>query len=520
MMTSVPANWKLIPLDDCGEWGSGGTPKRTIARYYQGGTIPWVIIGDLNDGVVINAATYITDEGLQNSSAKLLPVDTLLIAMYGSIGKLGITGFECATNQAIAFCKPDKNIILKYLFYSLMNVRNDLITYGQGGAQQNISQTILRAYKIPLAPLNEQKRVADKLDNLMERMDACREHLNRVPEILKRFRQAVLAAAMSGKLTEEWRESKEISLHSWVNKNGKEVFPFITSGSRGWAAYYSEEGPKFLRVGNLDHDTIELDLGEIQHVNPPKNAEGKRTRIEVGDILISITADVGMVALIREDIGEAFINQHICLARQSGEYSPVFLAYFLASPFGLKQFINSQRGMTKQGLTLGDIKSLTIKIPTISEQEEIVHRVETLFALADRLESRYQAASQLVDDLKPALLVKAFRGKLVPQDPNDEPASILLDRIQVEKANQAEQPKLIIKRQAPREVKMTEDSVKEVIRKLPQDSFSFDELREKLAGDYDEIKDILFKLLADSNPSIKQVFDKTSQAVRFIRSGQ
>ena len=105
-MSELPPGWAKIALEKLGSWGSGGTPKRTDSRFYSNGTIPWLVIGDLNDGVVTQAQTYITEEGLFNSSAKLLPPNTLLIAMYGSIGKLGITGIECATNQAIAFCIP------------------------------------------------------------------------------------------------------------------------------------------------------------------------------------------------------------------------------------------------------------------------------------------------------------------------------------------------------------------------------------------------------------------------------
>ncbi len=282
-----------------------------------------------------------------------------------------------------------------------------------------------------LAPLNEQKRIADKLDQLLAKVDNCRERLDRIPLILKRFRQSVLAAATTGQLTEEWRRDKNRSLESWKTEPGEKIFSFITSGSRGWAAYYSNSGAIFLRVGNLNHDTIELDLEKIQYVNPPIGSEGKRTRIVVGDILVSITADIGMVALVNEDIGEAYINQHLCLMRQTGEYQSTYLAYYLASPLGgLSQLSELQRGVTKAGLTLGDIRSVQIEIPELDEQIEIVDRIEKLFDFVDRLEARYQTARAQIDKLTPALLAKAFQGELVPQDPTDEPAADLLTRIQ------------------------------------------------------------------------------------------
>ena len=135
-MSSLPEGWAVASLGELGDWGSGGTPAKGVKGYYHNGTIPWVVIGDLNDGYVSSAAGKITEDGLRNSSAKFLPVETLLIAMYGSIGKLGITKIECATNQAIAYCKPDLSAIdLKCLFYLLMSEKSALVGQGQGGAQ-------------------------------------------------------------------------------------------------------------------------------------------------------------------------------------------------------------------------------------------------------------------------------------------------------------------------------------------------------------------------------------------------
>ena len=515
-MTKLPDGWVTVPLEEIGSWGSGGTPKRTDSRFYSNGIIPWLVIGDLNDGVVTHAQTYITEEGLINSSAKLLPPNTLLFAMYGSIGKLGITGIECATNQAIAFCIPDQEIIeLRYLFHALKYSKDELTAQGQGVAQKNISQTILRAHQIRVAPRKEQNLISNKLNGLLARVDACRDRLDRVPRLLNRFRQAVLAAAISGELTKDWRTEINRSLDSWQIKHGSDAFSFITSGSRGWAAYYTDRGAKFLRVGNLNHNTIDLDLRELQHVNPPSGAEGERTRIQVGDILISITADVGMVAFVGEDIGEAYINQHLCLARQTGEYSGAYLAYYLASPLGgLGQLTQMQRGVTKAGLTLRDIRSVKLLIPELDEQDEIVRRIESLFSYANLVEVRYHNALMQVERLIPLLLQKAFHGELVPQDPNDEPATILLERI---RAEQLAKPKRVVVNRKPKMPKMTEESVKEVIRQLPTETLSFDELREKISGDYDLFKDILFILLSEAEPSLMQVFDQEAKAMRFVK---
>ncbi|WP_189068150.1 restriction endonuclease subunit S [Deinococcus radiotolerans] len=332
--------------------------------------------------------------------------------------------------SSVALIKPIHNVLdprfLKHWLNSPATFRR-LTGDMTGTAIKRLVLKQLRAVELPLPPLPEQVRIADKLDALLARVESGRERLERVPKLLKRFRQSVLSAAVSGELTREWRGGGDAE---WEKATGHDVFSFITSGSRGWAEYYSESGSIFLRIGNLEHHNIALDLRNIQHVKPPRGAEGLRTRVQVDDILISITADVGMIAHIDHDIGEAYINQHICMARPKPENNARYLAYFLTAPNGgLAHLKNIQRGATKVGLTLGDIRGTVFQLPPLAEQAEIVRRVESLFAIADRIEAKYAAALSSFDRMTPALLAKAFRGELVPQDPNDEPASVLLERI-------------------------------------------------------------------------------------------
>ena len=160
-------------LGAIGRWGSGGTPTTGNPEFY-GGTIPWVVIGDLNEGTVTHTAQTITEAGLANSSAKLIEPGTVLVAMYGaSVGKLGIAGLSCATNQAIAHCIPDPAAIDRdYLFLLIRSLRASLVASAKGGAQPNISQTVLKGWNITLPPLDEQRRVVAAVDRLMALCDA------------------------------------------------------------------------------------------------------------------------------------------------------------------------------------------------------------------------------------------------------------------------------------------------------------------------------------------------------------
>ena len=204
-LTGGTEGWREVALGEIAKWGSGGTPKGKNPKFY-GGEIPWAIIGDLNDGVINETAEKITQEGLDNSSAKWVPENSVLIAMYGSIGKLGINAIPLTTNQAIAFAVPDEALTLtKYLYFVLMNERQRLVKEGKGATQQNISQTILKPWQIPLPPLAEQERIVEILEEQFSRLDNALEVANQLEARIAAERRSLLHSAFTGELTAKWR---------------------------------------------------------------------------------------------------------------------------------------------------------------------------------------------------------------------------------------------------------------------------------------------------------------------------
>ena len=204
----------------------------------------------------------------------------------------------------------------------------------------------------------------------------------------------------------------------------------ITSGSRSWAQFYSHDqnDPLFLRMGNLSRNSFSLRLDDLQHVRLPEGAEGTRTAVLSGDLLFSITAEIGMMGLIPKDFPTAFINQHTALIRFYDAIKGRFIPYALLSSFAKEQYASRKHGM-KISFRLDSIEDVLIPLPPLSEQKRIVARIEELFEAADSLGRAADGLAEAAKRLDRKILDLAIRGKLVAQDPTDEPASELLKRI-------------------------------------------------------------------------------------------
>ena len=287
----------------------------------------------------------------------------------------------------------------------------------------------LQEFPTPIPPLAEQQRIVDRIESLFAKLDEAKEKAQAVVDSFETRKAAILHKAFTGELTAKWRRTHGLSLDTWKEVAADSLFEYVTSGSRGWAKYYDESGAVFIRMGNLDHGTIELDFSDIQHVKLPNKAEGQRSRIRKNDILISITADVGMVGLVRNDDFEGYINQHIALARPVMSESAEFIAWYLVSDIGLKQMQEKQRGATKVGLSLNDIRALQLKIPLIEEQNEILKVIKMWIGKEQQTKEAAEAVLDQIDLMKKSILARAFRGELGMNDPNEESAVELLKQL-------------------------------------------------------------------------------------------
>ncbi len=341
-----------------------------------------------------------------------------------------------------------------------------------GTTRHKLNQTAMRQIPIPVAPPGQQKRIVAEIEKQFSRLDEAVANLKRVKANLKRYKAAVLKAAVEGRLVEteaelarregrsfetgeqllqciletrrsQWKgkgKYKEPAApaitdlpelpEGWVWVVSDVVFDFVTSGSRGWAKYYSDTGAIFIRIGNLDHGTIDLDLSEVQHVNAPSNPEAERSRVSPGDLLISITAELGMVAVALAKLGQAYINQHVAIARSTGWVDSNYIGwYFACEHAGKKQLELLRRGATKAGLGLDDIRSVYIALPPREEQHRIVTEVDRRLSLVREVEAHVEANLKRAARMRQTILANAYSGKLIRDKTMASAQQVILESV-------------------------------------------------------------------------------------------
>lgn len=445
-MTELPTGWAPAQLGEVAEWSSGGTPRAGTPAYY-GGNVPWAVIGDLNDGRVSETASTITPLGLKNSSAKIVDAGTVLVAMYGSIGKLGIAQIPMATNQAIACAVPSRAITRDWLFWWLRSQRHELLAAGKGGTQSNISQTVLKAWPIPIAPRPEQEQIVTAIEEAFSKLDAGEAGLRTVRQLLKRMRDAILTAAVTGRLVPQ--DPTDTPAAKLLADLGVE--PHAADVPTGWAL--TTVGSVFrVAVGTTPRrDDPSMWGGEVWWVSSGEVAFNRirSTRetitskavlrdgrvLPAGTVLLAMIGEGktrGQPAIL--DVPAAH-NQNCASIRVEGTgVSSEWVYTFLASRYSETRRAGS--GNNQPALNKRLIEAIEIPIPPPEEQARIVAEVERQTSFLEACERAVDVGLARAAGLRRSVLKAAFEGRLVPQDPSDEPASVLLDRIRAERSVQ------------------------------------------------------------------------------------
>ena len=445
------------------------------------GTVRLVQLADIGDGKFLSKSSrYMTLEAANRLNCTFLKAGDILIArMPDPLGRACIfpeVEHKSVTVVDVCLIRTNENSALKNdLFKYWINtpqIRSEISLQATGSTRKRITRKKLSAFDFPIPPLPEQERIVKKLDSLLAQVDTIQQRLNNLPDIIKRFRKSVLAAAVSGKLTEQWRGGNSVSSinellieiqkertelkkakklkasfgkydevesifenspSSWVwccfdqiskNKNNA-----LKAGPFGSALKKSDCTESGYRVYGQEQVIAGDEKQVSYYIGDEKFEQLSACSIASGDILISLVGTIGKVLILSDKVEEGIINPRLVKLSLNEKVSRDFIKYYLDSIYAKEFFAQFSHGGTMDILNLGILKKLPISLPPVEEQTEIVRLVEQYFALADTLEKNLANAKQRVDNLTQSILAKAFRGELVPQDPNDEPADKLLARI-------------------------------------------------------------------------------------------
>ena len=394
-------SWKKEELGKICKTSSGGTPSRKYPEYYENGEITWVKSGELENNTIISAEECISRDGLENSNAKIFPPGTLLIALYGAtIGKLAFLGIEAATNQAVCGIFENEKVTLKYLYYFLLFNRPNLIKKGMGGAQSNISQTILKQLLVPYpVSMNAQMDIVSRIEELFSKLDKGVETLQTIKQQLAVYRQAVLKEAFHA--CEQWPKYAFSDLMCEV-RNGYSLKP----DDRG--------EHRILKISAVR--PLKLDISETRLNEAPFS---EKDIVAENDILFTryngSREYVGICAVVPklEDV-YAYPDKLIkCRPKiQSSDHSK-YLAYYM-SQGNARKYLRSKIKTTsgQNGIAGTDIKKTIVYLPDSQKQSEIVLNIESKLSICDSIEQSINKVLSQADAMRQSILKRAFEGKL------------------------------------------------------------------------------------------------------------
>ncbi|HDX2353135.1 TPA: restriction endonuclease subunit S, partial [Escherichia coli] len=356
---------RYLKIEDFCSTGSGGTPSRSKPEYYEGGDIPWIKSGDLKDSKIYEANEYITAAGLENSSAKIVEKDSILIAMYGAtVGRLAILGINAATNQAICNIRPDTTIAdMKYLYYFLKSKFSYFVENAVGGAQPNISQGLIKSLEVPLPSLDEQKRIADILD--------------KAAGVCQKREQAI-------KLADDFLRAKFLemfgtpanNIHRFPKGTIRDLVDSVNYGTSAKASIDSGEYP-ILRMGNITYQG-RWDFTDLKYLDLSVKEKDKYL-VKEGDLLFNRTNSkelVGKTAVYEEDRPMAFAG-YLIRVRPNSIGNNYYISGYLNSIHGKITLMNMCKSIVGMAnINAQELQNIEILIPPkhLQDEYEIIYK--------------------------------------------------------------------------------------------------------------------------------------------------
>ncbi|UWQ20124.1 restriction endonuclease subunit S [Jannaschia sp. W003] len=461
-MSELPEGWASTRIGELtSKIGSGATPRGGAKAYKLSGT---PLLRSLNihfDGVRDEGIAYIDDEqAAKLDNVEVETSDVLLNITGASIGRVAIAPERykgARVNQHVAIIRTVDGVVPSFLsrYLASPDAQSRIFTENYGVTRQALTKGMIEDFPVSLPPLPEQRRIVAKLDRLSARSAAARDHLARTAKLATRAKQAVLRNAFAGSITERWRAARMVPPVATDRDGIDGRVPDLGDipSAWGWRAVSSicevsggltknrarADMPRkapYLRVANVYANELRLD--EVTEIGCTK-ADIERTLLQAGDLLVvegnGSQDQIGRVAVWTGEVDGCLHQNHLIRVRPKPSVSSAFLLYWMLSPNGrtaIETVASSSSGL--HTLSLSKVKGMPVPLCSKMEQAEIVRRIEAAFARIDRVTKEASRAAHLLDRLDERLLARAFRGELVPQDPDDEPAEALLARIREARA--------------------------------------------------------------------------------------
>lgn len=397
-MTQIPISWQLLTLGDVAAWTSGGTPSSKNSDFYDG-DIPWVCIGDLNEGSVLETAKKITKAGLDSSSAKIMPKGTIMLAMYAtSIGDTGIMESSMATNQAIACGVPKPEMIVgKYLLYYLQSQKHEFFAAGRGGAQPNINQGIVKGWPIPVPSIDEQHKIVELLE----------DHLSRLDAALVDVKQAKIKAS----------QFRNVYIDDFLKraKGIKTTLGSVSKFNSGFAyksSVWQDSGVPVVKIMNVKQR--EVNLEGCSFISEEIAETSKNFVVKKGDLLFNMTgATLGAFGFYKLEL-EARMNQRVgkFMPLDRNELNLNYLAYFLEAASTQQRIQQLAKGAAQPNISPTDILSLEICLPDFGMQNAIVEELDAGLSKVTQVDQLCSITKVESNALRRSLLQAAFTGQL------------------------------------------------------------------------------------------------------------
>jgi type I restriction enzyme S subunit len=426
----IPRNWKVAPLGDYLVAIEAGKsfkceehpPSKKQIGVIKISAVTWGEYQEEESKTCVNpdfvdARLFIANDDFLFSRANTIELVGACVIAKGVTKKVMLSD----KILRLHFKGISPKYVLHFLRSRMGRSQIEALSTGNQESMRNIGQERIKRINLPVPPPGEELVIVNKIEALLSELDKGIEALKTVREQLKVYRQAVLKHAFEGKLTARSRTKNASS--NWKESSLGALLAYVTSGSRGWADYYAASGDIFIRAQNLKHDR--LDLSDAAYVQLPEKSEGMRTRVQPGDVLVTITgANVTKTGVVPDEIRTAYVSQHVALCRPTAALDPTFLYWYLiAEAAGRKQLNAFAYGAGKPGLNLDNIRSVRIPLPDLPAQREIVRVISELLSIERQLDDRLIAQQQRSEALRQAIFKSAFSGQLAAQLPVETSAS-------------------------------------------------------------------------------------------------